>query len=81
MFNEGTESLLYFMSALVLSLSITAHVNVNKEDAERVMISDARAHGSSRKGKMAQRHHQLDLLEATDNAEGPSYGSIIDDSM
>ncbi|GFV09078.1 uncharacterized protein TNCV_1182591 [Trichonephila clavipes] len=35
MFNEGTKSLLHFMSALELSLGNTAHAYVDKEDAER----------------------------------------------
>ncbi|GFY78426.1 REST corepressor 3 [Trichonephila inaurata madagascariensis] len=53
---------------------------VDKEDAEDG-ISDARAHGSMQEGRMAQRQHQLDLLEATDTAEGPTYGPGIDDTM
>ncbi|GFS80471.1 uncharacterized protein TNCV_3448701 [Trichonephila clavipes] len=69
-FNEGKKSLLYFMSALVLSFGTATHAYVDK-DAERVMISDARTHGSTREGRIARRHHQLDLLEATDTAEGP----------
>ncbi|GFV26332.1 hypothetical protein TNCV_2715141 [Trichonephila clavipes] len=40
-----------------------AHAYVDKEDVERVMISDSRAHGSTREGRMAQRQYQLDLLE------------------
>ncbi|GFX62202.1 hypothetical protein TNCV_3305761 [Trichonephila clavipes] len=69
------------MSASGLSLDIAADAYVDKEDAERVMISDARAHGSTRKGRMVQRQHLLDLLEATDTIEGPSYGPGIDDTM
>ncbi|XP_015187388.1 PREDICTED: uncharacterized protein LOC107072161 isoform X3 [Polistes dominula] len=42
----------------------------NEEDAERVMIFDVRAHRSTRERRMARRQHQLDLLEATDTAEG-----------
>lgn len=80
-YNEGTTSLLYFMSALGLSLGTAAHTYAEKEDAERVMISDARAHGSTREERMAQRQHQLDLLEATDTAQGPYYGPGIDDTM
>ncbi|GFY47047.1 uncharacterized protein TNIN_127601 [Trichonephila inaurata madagascariensis] len=41
MFNEGTKSLLHFMSALGLPLGTAAHAYVDKEDAECVMISDA----------------------------------------
>ncbi|XP_015179220.1 PREDICTED: uncharacterized protein LOC107067854 isoform X1 [Polistes dominula] len=81
MVNEGTKSLLYFMSALGLSLGTAAHAYVDKEDAERVMISNARAHGSTREGRMARRQHQLDLLEATGTAEGLSYGPEIDDTI
>ncbi|GFY79294.1 hypothetical protein TNIN_254441, partial [Trichonephila inaurata madagascariensis] len=44
------------------------------------MISDTRAHGSTREGRMARRQHQLDLLEAADTAEGPSYGPGIGDT-
>ncbi|PRD34176.1 UNVERIFIED_CONTAM: hypothetical protein NCL1_15401 [Trichonephila clavipes] len=33
MFNEGSKSLLYFMSAMELSLGTVAHVYVGKEDA------------------------------------------------
>ncbi|GFY50747.1 uncharacterized protein TNIN_205731 [Trichonephila inaurata madagascariensis] len=64
MFNEGTKSLLYFMSALELSLGTVVHVYVDKEDAEPVMISDVRAYGGTLEGRMARRQ-QLDLLEAT----------------
>ncbi|GFY66654.1 uncharacterized protein TNIN_394351 [Trichonephila inaurata madagascariensis] len=67
------------MSALGLSLGTAAHGYVDKEDSERVMISDARAHGSTREGRMALRQHQLNLLEATDTSEGPSNGRGIDD--
>ncbi|GFY59828.1 uncharacterized protein TNIN_353101 [Trichonephila inaurata madagascariensis] len=69
MFNEGTKSLLYFMSALGLSLGTAAHAYVDKEGAERVMISDARVHDSTREERMARRQHQLDLLEATHTAD------------
>ncbi|GFU69623.1 uncharacterized protein TNCV_2503431 [Trichonephila clavipes] len=61
--------------------SIAAHAHIDKEDAQRVIISDAREHGSTRKGGMARRQHQLDLLEATDTVEGPSKGPEIDDTM
>ncbi|GFY50161.1 uncharacterized protein TNIN_81561 [Trichonephila inaurata madagascariensis] len=81
MFNEGTKSLLYLMSALEFSLGTVIHVYFDKEDAELVMISDARAQGSTQEGRMARHQLQLDLLEATDTAEGPSYGSGIYDSM
>ncbi|GFU89882.1 hypothetical protein TNCV_4743231 [Trichonephila clavipes] len=64
------------MSALGLSLDTADHAY---DDKECVMISDARAHGSTREGKMARRQHQRGLLEATDTAEGSSYG--IDDTM
>ncbi|GFW33409.1 hypothetical protein TNCV_2795761 [Trichonephila clavipes] len=47
MFNEGTKSLLYFMSALGLPLGTEAPAYFDKEDAQRVMISDARAHEST----------------------------------
>ncbi|GFU33485.1 uncharacterized protein TNCV_1797471 [Trichonephila clavipes] len=76
MFNEGTKSLLYFMDALVLSLGTAAHAYVDREDAEHVMICDARAHGSTRDGRMARQQQQLDLLEATDTT-WPSYTSIF----
>ncbi|GFY57448.1 uncharacterized protein TNIN_382721, partial [Trichonephila inaurata madagascariensis] len=79
MFNEDAKSVLYFMSALGLSLGTAAHAYVDKEDTERVMISD-RAHGSSREGRMVRRQHQLCLLETTDTAESPSYGPGIDDT-
>ncbi|GFY59059.1 uncharacterized protein TNIN_487991 [Trichonephila inaurata madagascariensis] len=81
MFNEGTESLLYFMSALGISLGTAVHAYVDQEDAQHVMISNARAHGSMREGRMSRRQHQLDLLEATDTTEGPYYGPGIDDTM
>ncbi|GFT86907.1 hypothetical protein TNCV_4300451 [Trichonephila clavipes] len=68
------------MRALGLSLGTTAHAHVDK-DAKGVMIFDARAHGSTREGRMARRQHQLDLLEATDTAESPCYGPGIDDTI
>lgn len=80
-YNEGTTSLLHIMSALGLSLGTAAHDYAQKEDEERVMISDARALGSTREERMARRQHQLDLLEAKDPTQGPSYGPGIDDIM
>jgi len=43
-FNEGTASLLYYMSAIGLSLGPNAHSFAEKEVAQRVTISDRRAH-------------------------------------
>lgn len=80
-FNEGKRSLLYFMNALGLSLGPNIHAYVEKEDAERISISDARAQGSTREGRMSRRQQQLAVLEANYEAEGPSYGPGIDDSM
>lgn len=54
---------------------------MSKEDAERISISDARAQGSTREGRMARRQQQLNILEANDEAEGSSYGAGIDDTM
>ncbi|GBO98946.1 hypothetical protein EVAR_39165_1, partial [Eumeta japonica] len=76
MFNKGTKSLLYFIRALGVSLRTATHAYVEKEDAQRVMISVARTHGSMREGRMARQQHQLDLLEANDTAEGHSYGLL-----
>ena len=42
-FNEGTALLLYYMSAMGLSLEPIAHLFAQKEDAQRVTISDRRA--------------------------------------
>ncbi|KAI4476046.1 hypothetical protein M0804_013915 [Polistes exclamans] len=58
-----------------------AHSFMSKEDAERISISDARAQGSTREGRMARRQQQLNILEANDEAEGSSYGAGIDDTM
>ncbi|KAI4489725.1 hypothetical protein M0804_003907 [Polistes exclamans] len=74
-------SLLYYMSAMGLSLGPNAHSFVSKEDAERISISDARAQGSTREGRMARRQQQLNILEANDEAEGSSYGAGIDDTI
>ncbi|GFV73733.1 hypothetical protein TNCV_3374311 [Trichonephila clavipes] len=68
------------MSALGLSLGTAAHAYVDKEDAERVMIS-ARAHGRTLERRLNRRQHQLDLLEAIGTAKGSSYGPGIDDSI
>ncbi|GFY39188.1 uncharacterized protein TNIN_499181 [Trichonephila inaurata madagascariensis] len=53
MFNEGAKSLLYFMSALGLLLGTAAHAYVDKEAAERVMISVARAQGRKKNSSTA----------------------------
>ncbi|GFU80065.1 hypothetical protein TNCV_579451 [Trichonephila clavipes] len=53
----------------------------DKEDAESAKISDARAHGRMLEGRMARQQEHLDLLEATDTAESPSYGPGIDAIM
>ncbi|GFW37149.1 hypothetical protein TNCV_5020471 [Trichonephila clavipes] len=52
----------------------SSHAYVDKEDAECVMISDARAHGSTREGRMARWQHQLNLSEAINITEGSSFG-------
>ncbi|GFY66577.1 uncharacterized protein TNIN_498611 [Trichonephila inaurata madagascariensis] len=65
----------------LLERCTAAHAYVNKEDAERVMISGATVHGSTREGRMARRQQQVDLLDATDTAEGPSYSPVIGDNM
>ncbi|GFY04061.1 hypothetical protein TNCV_1198391 [Trichonephila clavipes] len=69
------------MSALGLLLGTAAHAYADKENAERVIISDARAHENTREGKMARRQYQMDLLKAANTAEGPSYSLGIDDTM
>ncbi|GFY38292.1 hypothetical protein TNIN_326851 [Trichonephila inaurata madagascariensis] len=68
------------MSALGHSLGTVAHAYADKEDAKRVKISAARAHGSTREGRMDRRQLHLNLLEATDAAEGSSYGLGIEDT-
>lgn len=80
-FNKGTASLLYYMSALGLSVGPNAHAYAEKEDAERVAISISRAHERTREGRMVRRRLQFDNLEAADDAEGTSYGPGIDDSL
>ncbi|GFY48485.1 hypothetical protein TNIN_456231 [Trichonephila inaurata madagascariensis] len=45
------------------------------------MISHTRTHGNTQERRMPRRQHQLDLLEATDFAEGPSYIPGIDDTI
>ncbi|GFS49464.1 hypothetical protein TNCV_2411681 [Trichonephila clavipes] len=47
---EGKKPLLYFTSALGLSLGTVAHAYVDKEDSERVMISDAWEHARRKNG-------------------------------
>ncbi|KAI4476487.1 hypothetical protein M0804_013558 [Polistes exclamans] len=69
------------MSAMGLSLGPNAHSFVSKEDAERISISDARAQGSTREGRMARRQQQLNILEANDEAEGSSYSAGIGDTI
>ncbi|GFY53955.1 hypothetical protein TNIN_317891 [Trichonephila inaurata madagascariensis] len=57
-----------------------AHAYVVKEEARRVKIFAARAHGSKLEGRMDLRQLHLVLLEATDTAEDSSYGLGIDDT-
>jgi len=80
-FNEGTASLLYYMSAIGLSLGPIAYSFAEKEDAQRVMISDRRAHESTREGRMVRRQHQIEILEAAEGTEDLLYGPGIDDSV
>ena len=51
-FNESIASLSYYMSAMGLSLGPNAHFYAQKEDAQRVTISDRRAQESTREGRM-----------------------------
>ena len=81
MFNEGTASLLYYMSAMGLSLGPNAYLYAQKEDAERVTISDRRAQESTREERMVCRQHQIELLEAAEGMEGILYCPRIDDSV
>lgn len=80
-FNEGTAALLYYMNAMGVSLGSNAHSYTDKEDAQRIKISDLRSHESTREGRMARRQHQIELLEAANDANGLLYGPGIDDSM
>lgn len=80
-FNEGMASLLYYMNAIGITLGPNAHLYAEKEDEQRVNISDRRARDSTRDGRMARRQHQLELLEANESAEGLLYGPGIDDTM
>lgn len=80
-FNEGTAALLYYMNAMGVSLGSNAHSYRDKEDAQRIKISDLRSHESTREGRMARRQHQIELLEAANDANGLLYGPGIDDSM
>lgn len=74
-------SLLYYMKAIGITLGPNAHSYAEKEDEQRVTISDIRARESTRDGRMARRQHQLELLEAAEATEGLLYGPGIDDSM
>ena len=79
--NEGTTSLLHHISAMWLSLCPNAHLYAQKQDAQRVTISDHRAQQSTRERRMIRRQHQIELLEAAEGTEGMLYGTAIDDSM
>lgn len=81
MFNEGAASLLYYMKAMGVSAGPNAHSYADREDAQRIRISDLRAHESTREGRMARRQHQIELLEAATAADGLLYGPGIDDSV
>ena len=63
-FNEVTASLLYYVSVMGLSLGPNANLYVQKEDAQRVTISNRRAQESTREGRMIRRQHQIKLLGA-----------------
>ena len=80
-FNEGTASLLYYISAIGLSVGPNAYLYAQKEDAQCVMISDRRAQESTREGRMIRRQHQIELLEATEGMAGLLHDPGIDDSM
>ena len=80
-FNEGTGSLLYYMSEMGQSLGPNAHLYSQKEDVERIMISDRRAQDSTREGIIVRRQHQMELLEAVEGMEGILYGPKIEDSV
>jgi hypothetical protein len=81
MFNEGAWSLLFFMSALGISLGPAAHKYADNEDIKRIFIADARAYEGTREGRMARRQLQLDILDQNDDAADTSYGPGIDDTM
>ncbi|XP_066581799.1 LOW QUALITY PROTEIN: uncharacterized protein [Prorops nasuta] len=80
-FNEGTSSLLYFMYAMGVCIGPSAHEYAQKEDEERVAISDHRAQEATRDGRIARRQHQIDVLESAKEIEGLLYGPGIDDSV
>ena len=54
-FNEGTASLLYYMSTMELSLEPNAHLYAQKEDAQRLTIFERRAQESTREKRMIRR--------------------------
>ncbi len=69
------------MNAIEIALEPNADSYAEKEDEQRVNISDRRARENTLNGRIARRQHQLELFEAAESAEGLLYGPGIDDSM
>ena len=64
-----------------VSVGANAHEYAQKEDEERVTISDHRTQEATWEGRMARRHHQIEVLEAAEGMEGLLYGPGIDGSV
>lgn len=80
-FNEGNISLLKMFEAIGVPCGRNAHAYVTHDDEWRITIAEQRAQAATREGRMARRQHQIDVLEAAEDAEGTLYGPGIDDSM
>ncbi|XP_067210342.1 uncharacterized protein [Linepithema humile] len=78
-FNEGFQGLLAIMNAIGISCGLSAHHYAEKEDATRIKLSNKRAEENTREGRMRRRQHQINILEAAEEAEGSLYGPGIDD--
>jgi len=81
LFNEGSNSLLYFLNAIGVSCGHNAHTYVERTDEARISLAEKRAAESTRDGRLMRRQQQIAFLELATSAEDLLYGPGIDNSM
>jgi len=81
LFNEGSNSLLYFLNTIGISCGHNAHTYVERTDEARISLAEKRAAESTREGRLMRRQQQIAFLELATSAEDLLYGPGIDNSM
>ncbi|XP_066583306.1 LOW QUALITY PROTEIN: uncharacterized protein [Prorops nasuta] len=81
LFNEGMNGLLVIMNSIGITCGVNAHYYAQKEENERIALSNQRAEESTREARILRRQQQAEDLEAAMSVEGVLYGPGVDDTV